>query len=382
MTTATVTDLQEQVFSGHPHKVDRENGVIHGVKVLGVKSKNGRTYSPKALASAARLYEGIEVNIDHPDRKNPGRERGIRESFGVLKNASVRDDGVWADLHYVRSHDLAEQITERAERFPDKLGLSHNAAGPTKGSGRNVIIEDVELVRSVDLVTRPATNDGLFESEDPENETMKKTTFGKLIRSIPDSHKTYRTVLLEMEGDMAPAAEMEVAEPAAEAGGDDRVKAAFKEAIIAAFDDDSLDMKATMKRIGEILKAHDKLVNGSKKADLPAAESESDSGDAMESETIKQLQAKLNLMESRDEARSVLEEAGVSATRLNVNGYLGQETDDDRTAFLESLKGQSPTKQGAGRPAKSPPAKKSTDLTESTIPKFKTPQERLAFLRG
>ena len=50
--------LQEFVDSrGVEMRVDRQNGVIRGAKILGVHSRNGRTYLPETLAEAARLYE-------------------------------------------------------------------------------------------------------------------------------------------------------------------------------------------------------------------------------------------------------------------------------------------------------------------------------------
>lgn len=50
-------------------------------------------------------------------------------------------------------------------------------------------------------------------------------------------------------------------------------KAAFRQMVAAAFDDESLDMKATLKQIAEILKTQEKLMG--KPADGPAEETES-----------------------------------------------------------------------------------------------------------
>ena len=61
MTTATLTRpkrtrLSERVTS-QPGRVDREAGVIFGVKIIGRHSRNGRTYSDRALSEAVNLYE-------------------------------------------------------------------------------------------------------------------------------------------------------------------------------------------------------------------------------------------------------------------------------------------------------------------------------------
>jgi phenylpyruvate tautomerase PptA (4-oxalocrotonate tautomerase family) len=73
-------------------------------------------------------------------------------------------DGVYADLHYLTRHPLAEMIAEAAERMPEALGLSHNAEGRTTRQGDAEIVEEITRVVSVDLVSDPATTLGLFES--------------------------------------------------------------------------------------------------------------------------------------------------------------------------------------------------------------------------
>src|SRR5690606_32058205 len=55
--------LLETTYSG-VLRVDRAAGVIRGVKILGTTSRNGRTYTDAALEQAAKLYEGLGVNID------------------------------------------------------------------------------------------------------------------------------------------------------------------------------------------------------------------------------------------------------------------------------------------------------------------------------
>lgn len=154
--------FMEQTIGGGGMRVDRDAGVIRNVRVLGKESRNGRTYSEAAMSQAAKLYEGVRVNIDHPDRSRPKQERGFAELVGTLRNVRRNDDGIRADLHIAKSHPMADLIFESAERWPENFGLSHNAEGDTSPDGR--IVESVNSVRSVDLVCRPATNKGLFES--------------------------------------------------------------------------------------------------------------------------------------------------------------------------------------------------------------------------
>lgn len=53
--------LQEFVDSGSQRlRVDRDAGVIRGVKLLGLNSRNGRRYREGALVEAIGLYEGAK----------------------------------------------------------------------------------------------------------------------------------------------------------------------------------------------------------------------------------------------------------------------------------------------------------------------------------
>ena len=162
MAVSTLDRLYEQTSQGNL-RVDRTAGVLRGVKVIGRHSKNGREYSDKAMRQLAGMYEGVAVNIDHPAGHQPHRERGLAEKFGELRNVTRRANGIFADLHYSKSHSLAEHVADLAERMPNQLGLSHNAEGSVvQVDGKNVV-ESIARVLSVDVVGRPATNAGLFE---------------------------------------------------------------------------------------------------------------------------------------------------------------------------------------------------------------------------
>jgi len=199
MTTATKKDQHIHVcetLAGLSVVVDRESGIIRGVKAVGFEAKNGRYYPPETLRAAVHKYEGVKVNVDHPESDKPNRPRGVAERFGVLKNARfVEGQGVIADLHFNPKHALAEQVSWDAENNPSAVGLSHNAmvryAG-RKSNGRRAIAE-VADVKSVDLVADPATTNGIFESiNEPEtvseNEDMdfSNLTLADLKSKRPD----------------------------------------------------------------------------------------------------------------------------------------------------------------------------------------------------
>lgn len=170
------TRLQERHTVGG---VDREAGVIYRVKILGRESKNGRVYMRTAMADAARLYNNIAVNIDHPDRATPHADRSVRDRFGVLRNVTVEADSVFGDLHFNRQHQMAGYVTEAAERFPNTLGLSHNCEGRGRWCDGTYYIDNIISVESVDLVADAASVTGLFEQkEQVMNESYTRARSG------------------------------------------------------------------------------------------------------------------------------------------------------------------------------------------------------------
>jgi hypothetical protein len=162
----------EYAGSQAPHSVDRQAGVIRGVKVLGLRSMNGPQYDPTALDQGARLYEGASVYLNHNLGVKPGQSRPLNEKFGVLASVARRTDGLYGDLHYIKSHPVAEQVCEMAERFPHKFGLSH--AANCDLDTRAGIYRKINAVRSVDLVDVPATTNGIFESFNSSVNTGKE----------------------------------------------------------------------------------------------------------------------------------------------------------------------------------------------------------------
>jgi hypothetical protein len=151
-----------EAFGSSRRSVDRANGVIRDVKIIGFHSRNRRTYSPESLKSALAKYEGVKVNVDHPPASNPTLPRSVADRIGVLKNVRfVEGSGIHGDFHFNPKHALAEQIAWDAEHNPSAIGFSHNAR---VSMGRGGTVESVERVVSVDLVADPATTNGVFES--------------------------------------------------------------------------------------------------------------------------------------------------------------------------------------------------------------------------
>jgi hypothetical protein len=130
----------------------------------------------------------------------------------------------------------------------------------------------------------------------------KETTFREVLEAaFGDKAKR----LFEEDPAMAAAGATPTAAPAA---GADSIKAAFRDAVMAAFDDDTLDTKATLKRIGEILKAYDKLAA---KADDVAVQADAALGKAT-GESIEALTAKVAVLEAQAAAAKLAAKHGVT----------------------------------------------------------------------
>lgn len=248
-------------------QVDRESGIVRGVRVLGLTSLNGRTYLPGAIAKAKGLYEGRKVNYDH----TPNKERTVGDRAGWLQDVRVdTDGGLSADLHLLVSDPRAAKVLEAAEKRPELIGLSHDATGRTRRDGDRMFVEEILGVRSVDLVADPASVKSLFESR---GQAMQMKT----VREVLAAHKAEWLPLLEEEA-AAGMGDVPVDVPE-EPNGDDEVSAAFKSMVNSVLDDAGLDLQAKLAKIREILKAQEKLtaVDEKPKREEPKEEKETES---------------------------------------------------------------------------------------------------------
>ena len=161
-----MTDMLQEFCDsrGVTIRVDRQAGVIRGVKVLGLESRNGRTYLPEALTQAAPLYEDAKVNVNHP-KGNPGGPRDYQDRIGTIRHVSLQGgEGLFGDFYFNPKHALAEQLMWDAEHAPENVGFSHNVEARVGRRGEQVVVEAITRVQSVDLVADPATTRGLFEA--------------------------------------------------------------------------------------------------------------------------------------------------------------------------------------------------------------------------
>ncbi len=174
-TTQTTETLQEYAgWQGPTVRVDRAAGVIRGVKILGLRSRNGRVYLPEALAQAAPLYEGAKVNLNHP-KGRPHSPRDYQDRIGAIRNVTLREgEGLFADFHFNPKHALAEQLAWDAEHAPGNVGFSHHVVAHTARRGEELVVEAIARVESVDLVADPATTRGLFEGRGEAGDEVRQ----------------------------------------------------------------------------------------------------------------------------------------------------------------------------------------------------------------
>lgn len=189
-------------LSSPRRKIDKENGVVSGVKILGVKSRNNRIYPLETLRDAAPLYENAKVNVNHPDG-SPTESRKYQDRVGSIKNVTLQENGLYGDFHFNPKHPLAEQMLWDAEKAPENFGFSHNVEAVVRLENGAQIVDKIVRVRSVDLVADPATTSGLFESE-RATPTIAPVNAADVDASAPnDATFAARLQTLESERDAA-----------------------------------------------------------------------------------------------------------------------------------------------------------------------------------
>jgi hypothetical protein len=140
-------------------RIDRDAGLLIGVRVMGIKSAHGYEYSLDAQRAACPRYEQMPVGLDHDYNGGP---MTVEAAWGTLCNPRVDERGTVADLRYLKTHLRTEQVLEDAER---DVGLFSLSAVTTR-----VVEQPKGTVKSfsplrVDLVVRGATTKRLFEQE-------------------------------------------------------------------------------------------------------------------------------------------------------------------------------------------------------------------------
>jgi hypothetical protein len=349
--------------------IDRATGVIRGVKLLGERSANppprNNVYPRSTREKAKPLFEGARVFVNHPPRREQGETRPYQEGMGFLKNVIERGDGLYGDWHFNPKHTLAEQAFWDAEHNPRNLGFSINGEAGRVSPGRSGrVVEEIAVLASVDLVSRPATTNGLFESRSTPVKKKLKELIGSLTKRpgyVKGLKEAAESGILGPEYQMdAPATE----EPAA--GGEEvDHEQAIRDAAKAVLDDSALDTKQMLDKIRKLLAILDDDGGGEGGGE---GEGEGEGDDEIPTEESRKgkkgkgipLSEKMARLEARDRLRTAADEAGVKLPKAILECVHSRITEAEAKALVAELKGT------GGTPAPKGGAK-SAAVTEKTL---------------
>lgn len=320
-------------------RVDRAARVLRGVRVLGATSINNRQYTKAAVDAAAPMYNNQSVFYDHPTEAN--QVRSVADKAGWLEDVHPdQHGGLTGNFHYLQNDTRIGKIIEAAERSPEQFGLSHNVEADCRREGDRVVVEAITAVRSVDIVTNPASTKSLFEHQEQIQMQEQLLT--------PPSADA-----LQAE----PIAAEVVPETSPEEAAVDTVAAAFKKAIIAVLDNADLDLAAQKKQIAGLLDQKEKAVDavageiGAEATEAPAAEPAAEGvvtkGLIAGTRALREEVAELR---SRNEARDLLDaNPHIIPTPARV-AALSRTPTAERAALLESWADSTASRPRSGMP--------------------------------
>lgn len=193
-------------------RVDKESGVVYGVKLNSNHSKNKRFYSDAVLERATSLYEGAKTFINHEDDGGGffgSGPRKVQSVMGRLKNVKFSPGGHRAEWHVLPTW---RGVLEDIKFDPSIFGFSHNVVAERTGADDedgNEIVAMIHEVISVDLVAEPATTRGMFEATKriKEEEAMAGEAHEKVQALLEAKVKEHEGSLLKLmsERDQAKA---------------------------------------------------------------------------------------------------------------------------------------------------------------------------------
>ncbi len=330
------------------------DGLISAGKLIGNASVNGRQYSDPVIAEGISRYDGAKVYLNHPTDRNPG-DRDFNDWVGVVENATAKRGGGWGDIRLRQEHPRYKEICEAVEKFPKHFGLSHVADIDSEKRGAVEHVTRIGEVFSVDIVTDPATTNGIFESRDT---TMKKKTIKQVLESTKGSTSVFRKVIAEMveAGVMPETAEVSVPDSA---GEDESIKAGIMAAIAKKLESATPDeLKKVLKALA-IGDSVSELVAGGNGTPEPDPNAAPATPEAKAVEENRKLASKLAVME----AKSMLLENGREATAIRIKAVANAE-ESDRETLVKSF----PAKESASQHNRPPRPDSSPGASDEEAP--------------
>lgn len=150
-------------------RVDAEKGIVFGVSVITVGEAKGHglfideTSLSQILSLAKARPDGVKVKADH--------NSGVFGSVGKLVNFRKDGDKIRADLELLKSDENYDKMIEMATKLSHDFGLSVSTSAKSEKVGGKKMVRFTAL-ESVDLVSTPAANDGLFSAKQQNNNSM------------------------------------------------------------------------------------------------------------------------------------------------------------------------------------------------------------------
>jgi hypothetical protein len=204
--TATFTEYVSSRDSGVT--IDREQGLIRGVRILGIESRNRRQYPAAIIKEAIALYEGCPVHISHPTG-NPKATRPYQDRIGNIEGCEqTPDGGLKGNIRYNPKHIMAEAVIWDAEKGTDNVGLSHVADCAYRVVNGVEVIHKINKVYGCDIVCSPATNKSFKESTEDETMDFSTITLEQLSQARPDLIQAVMTEQAQTEQAKTQAAEI------------------------------------------------------------------------------------------------------------------------------------------------------------------------------
>ena len=170
---------------------DKKNLIVKDHVVLGPLSKNGYRYpvATQEAAIKAKIFEGAKAYLNHPTTKEMGEARDVRDLIGEHRNLRLNGEKTYSDLYLVNNRTVQDHVLPIAESAPHLIGSSVVIRGKMKKVENDLPeIEAIYACRSIDLVSEPATTNGLYESqkESVEEDMELKDLTLEMLQKRPD----------------------------------------------------------------------------------------------------------------------------------------------------------------------------------------------------
>lgn len=349
------TTIRESAYSAPGSlTVDREKGIIYGVKIAGRESPNthgqhgatkGTRYTERAFLDALPLYESALSNKNHnvPSKASP-HDSNPDMRIGWFTNVRATPEGVFGDFNVLVSDPLSAKIFEAAERNPRLFAMSHNAYGSGKVIDGWFVIDKIISVDSVDLVADGGTNVSLFESR---KRNPMKTTFRQLLEASTNpkvqafAKKSHVVKLLEMDG--LGDSVLDAPTPAEDEAMN--WKQHLGEMLKSMVTDEAMDPADIKKKLNAALKLLEEgdKAEGDPTIDVTASDEDGDESDDKKKKKSDETETKESLKKTFDDykaCRRLCESAGLAnATEDEVESIQAMPTEAKRKWLIETIKG-------------------------------------------